>query len=287
MKKLLLIPTVLTSLLSLAQNLVPNGGFELTGTVPCGYSNSNTEFDNSIIDWNSPTSGTPDIQSTLIAQSCWNNQPNSNYSGPGCSTGSQVPNSGNNFAGFYTYTPSISQREYLQIQLSAPMVPGNMYYVKLYVSLADRAKYASNNIGVGFSTSSTFTSTTHALGYMPEVLFTNVISDETNWVLLIDSIVPTEAYEYIIIGNFLDNASTITVAGSGCINGAYYYCDDICISTDITTCETSVGINEFFKPEKKLMRILDTMGRETKYKPNTTLIYIYSDGTTEKVYIVE
>lgn len=287
MKKLLLISIIFTSLFSLAQNLVPNSGFELTGTVPCGWSNSSTEFDNSIVDWNSPTNGTPDIQSTLLAQSCWNNQPNSIYTGPGCSTGSQVPHSGNNFAGFYTYTPSLTQREYLQVQLSEPMVPGNMYYVKLYVSSADQAKYTTNNIGVGFSTSSTFTSTIAELGYMPEILFTDVISDETNWVLLMDSIVPAEAYEYIIIGNFLDDVSTNAVTGSGCTNGAYYYCDDICISTDTATCESSVGINELLKPEKKLLRIVDTMGRETKNKSNTILIYIYSDGTTEKVFRVE
>ena len=29
------------------------------------------------------------------------------------------------------------------------------------------------------------------------------------------------------------------------------------------------------------------MGRETEDKPNTMLIYIYSDGTTEKVYRIE
>jgi len=286
MKKFML-PLILLSNVCLGQNIVPNSGFELTEIVPCGWSDTSTEFDNSIVDWNSPTNGTPDIQSAQLAQSCWNNQPNSVYTGPGCSTGSQVPHSGNNFAGFYTYTPGVVQREYLQVQLSAPMVPGNLYYVKLYVSAADRAKFTTNNIGVGFSTSSNFTSTIAELGYMPEILFTDVISDETNWVLLMDSIVPTEAYEYIIIGNFLDDASTITVSGSGCIGGAYYYCDDICISTDTTTCGSSVGINELLTPEKKLIRIVDTMGIEREDKPNSLLIYIYSDGTTEKVFSVE
>ncbi|XOV69279.1 MAG: hypothetical protein ACFHU9_08845 [Fluviicola sp.] len=38
---------------------------------------------------------------------------------------------------------------------------------------------------------------------------------------------------------------------------------------------------------KELVRITDLMGRESKDIPNTTLIYIYSDGTTEKVYRIE
>jgi len=36
-----------------------------------------------------------------------------------------------------------------------------------------------------------------------------------------------------------------------------------------------------------LVKIVDMMGRETAYKPNTVLLYIYSDGTTERVFKLE
>ena len=36
-----------------------------------------------------------------------------------------------------------------------------------------------------------------------------------------------------------------------------------------------------------LIQILDMMGRETSFKPNTPLIYVYDDGTTEKVFTIE
>jgi hypothetical protein len=287
MKTLLFILTFFNVFFSFAQNLVPNSGFELTETVPCGWSNSNTIFDNAIVDWNSPSFGTPDILSTLITQDCWNYQPNSSYLGPGCATGFQVPHSGNNFAGFYTYTPSISQREYLQVKLSTPMVPGNLYYVKLYVSLADNAKFMTNNIGVGFSTSSTFASIGGPLAYVPQINFTDTISDQTNWVLLMDSIIPEAAFEYIIIGNFFNDATTNVVTDFGCTNGAYYYCDDVCVSTDYNTCNSGVGINELTTPEKKLLRIVDIMGREIQHQSNTMLIYVFSDGSTQKVFNVE
>ena len=39
--------------------------------------------------------------------------------------------------------------------------------------------------------------------------------------------------------------------------------------------------------EKKLIRIVDIMGRDTEDKPNTVLIYIYNDGNTEKVFRVD
>jgi len=38
---------------------------------------------------------------------------------------------------------------------------------------------------------------------------------------------------------------------------------------------------------KNLVQILDLMGRETSFKPNTPLIYVYDDGSIEKVFSVE
>ena len=49
----------------------------------------------------------------------------------------------------------------------------------------------------------------------------------------------------------------------------------------------SVGIEELYNTPKQLLRIVDLMGRETEFKPNTPLIYIYSDGSSEKVFEVE
>jgi hypothetical protein len=53
--------------------------------------------------------------------------------------------------------------------------------------------------------------------------------------------------------------------------------------------DPSLGISDaiIIGKSKEVVKIIDTMGRETEYKPNTLLIYIYSDGTTEKVCRVE
>ena len=47
------------------------------------------------------------------------------------------------------------------------------------------------------------------------------------------------------------------------------------------------GINEGSHTTKKLLKITDLTGRDTPYKPNTVLIYIYNDGSTEKMFIFE
>lgn len=47
--------------------------------------------------------------------------------------------------------------------------------------------------------------------------------------------------------------------------------------SDLSSTETTI----------ELVKIVDLMGRETEFKPNTALIYVYSDGSTEKVFVVE
>jgi hypothetical protein len=50
---------------------------------------------------------------------------------------------------------------------------------------------------------------------------------------------------------------------------------------------SNVGIEELLQTEKALVKIVDFMGRETEFKPNTPLIFIYSDGTRERVMKLE
>ena len=50
---------------------------------------------------------------------------------------------------------------------------------------------------------------------------------------------------------------------------------------------TSVGLIELDATPRELIKITDLMGRETENRPNTILIYIYSDGSAEKVFQAE
>ena len=49
---------------------------------------------------------------------------------------------------------------------------------------------------------------------------------------------------------------------------------------------STVGISEL-TTTNNLIQILDLMGRETSFKPNTPLIYVYEEGNIEKVFSVE
>jgi hypothetical protein len=47
------------------------------------------------------------------------------------------------------------------------------------------------------------------------------------------------------------------------------------------------GIEELSGDTKQLIRVSDLMGRETVVQPNKLLIYTYSDGSKEKIFIYE
>ena len=68
-----------------------------------------------------------------------------------------------------------------------------------------------------------------------------VISDTQNWVLVSGWFIADAAYEYIVIGNFFDDAhttvETITTLGHG---GSYCYIDDVCVSADSTQCNVVI-----------------------------------------------
>ena len=49
----------------------------------------------------------------------------------------------------------------------------------------------------------------------------------------------------------------------------------------------AAGVAELTVQQKQLIKIYDLMGSETEYKPNTPLIFIYSDGTIERVMKLE
>ena len=52
--------------------------------------------------------------------------------------------------------------------------------------------------------------------------------------------------------------------------------------------DCNVGISELNSNQpKELIKIVNLLGQEVEYTPNTVLIYQYSDGTSEKVFTME
>ena len=233
-----------------AQNLVPNPDFEQRDSDFCGIAGS-TDLANSLADWYSPTSGTPDVYFTDIASSCWNFQPNSTYPGPIGIKGSQLPRSGSSMSGIGVYTiAGMNQREYIQVELSSSLIPTGKYLVEYYVSLADYTEFASNNLGFHLSTTAVSNGTNGVLSVSPQFSSTNVIGDTQGWVRVVDTIVASDAFSFLTIGNFDNDASTVVEANATAsfepgMYGAYYFIDDVRVERvieDPTASTNEIGI---------------------------------------------
>ena len=92
--------------------------------------------------------------------------------------------------------------------------------------------------------------------------------------------------QYSIVFNTQNEEEYITVqVDTGNISQHSVFIDNfVLVETEepLTT-----PINEIAQQEKQLLRIVDVLVKETPYKKNTPLFYIYNDGTVEKKIIVE
>ncbi|MEI6817414.1 MAG: T9SS type A sorting domain-containing protein [Bacteroidota bacterium] len=225
-RRLLLVMILgLVGLSGKGQNLVPNSSFEIYDT--CPY--SNTDQIHFAVGWIS--SLTPDYFNTC-ATSTLVSVPNNAY-------GFHYAASGNAYAGFYAKHYFLhNYREHAVIHLISSLLIGTRYYVSIKVSLTplgDGTQYCGvNKLGVLFSTIQYDDFNPTPINNFAHVYTDSIISDTLNWVTIKGSFLADSNYSFVNIGNCFNDMSTdtIQIAGSHCT--AYYYLDDVCVSTDST-----------------------------------------------------
>lgn len=88
---------------------------------------------------------------------------------------------------------------------------------------------------------------------------------------------------YSPINGEINQFFPMTITGNYAVEITINSCSDTssCYIVDYT------GIEELNSVNKELVKIIDFMGRETEFKPNTPLIFIYSDGTRGRMMKLE
>lgn len=210
-------------------NLVPNPSFELYDTCPDVVVTN--YFDGYVTSWKK-YAGSPEYFNSCAAQGLGRGVP--------CNAaGYQQPATGNAYAGLYTYesgNPDI--REFIGIQLSFPLLIGTKYYVAFKTSLAIDTNhvfnYATSNIGARFSSVPYSFDNPAPVDNWAQVFNTNVITDTSGWTTVQGSFIADSAYQYVTIGNFFTDSATTLVYMQDTLYdiSAYYYIDDIYVSTD-------------------------------------------------------
>ncbi|HTB07474.1 MAG TPA: T9SS type A sorting domain-containing protein [Bacteroidia bacterium] len=235
-----------------AQNLVPNYSFENKLQCPT----SPDEFAAYVSLWEGGGGGGPSYYTQCVGDSIVNT--------PSNAYGYQYARTGVSYAGIYTFVKTvINERSYIQDSLTSPLVAGTKYFLTFYVSLADNYKYACNNIEAYFSDSALVYNNWDVKSYLiPQVTndtLYNPLKDTTDWIKVAGSFVAKGGEKYIIIGNFKDDAHSDTIPvksnrGDTLMNwaNAYYFIDDVIVSTDSNYADSISAIGEFKVESEKL-----------------------------------
>lgn len=244
MKRLILLALLFLHSLAWGQNLVKNGDFELFNNCPVMFSNMiDADF------CSQPTEGTCDYFNACSL-------PPSYVGVPSNVAGGQPAYTGNAYGGFITFVdPSFGSvyKEYIQMVLDPPMTPGVEYNVCFVVSLSGYSGYASNGLGVAFNQGEFTEFGTDILSLPPAYYSNLLITDTTNWTPIAFNFTPTQAYDRIIVGGFLDDSQITTQAVPFTSTGdplqdlsflSYYYFDHIVVSPAAQTPQVNIAQND-------------------------------------------
>jgi hypothetical protein len=194
---------------SFDNNLINNSGFEAFVKCPDkpGQLYNTTK-------WYSPTPSTPDYFNSCYTDKTvydWKIGVPANFAG------NSPAKEGNAYAGILNYivedtvasiqvhpgSKYYNYREYLETKLNKPLITGQTYAVQFYIKLSSKSR-VSTSIGLLLSKNEVKDTISMVLSDLNPQLNLNSTSD-TGWVLLADTFVADDSYEYLIIGNFKDD----------------------------------------------------------------------------------
>lgn len=215
----------------IAQNLVPNPGFEELSRCPHSFSTDKKDF--IVPGWNSPTNGTPDH----FHGCSWGEA-----DVPFNWAGSSNAHTGKGYAGMYVWNrrdDDKSYREYIQCELAEPLVKGERYILEFYYKLASYSVYVSNRIGL------VITATPLSFNHDQPIEMTPTISIEKDtavtdasgsWEHAVMEYVASGDERYVTIGNFFKNNETKSTRlphrigkNTMLTTSAYYFIDDVSV----------------------------------------------------------
>lgn len=218
-------------------NLVPNPSFEsytMCPTSSISINNTGT--------WYNANAATADYFNACVPPAGAFGVPQ-NFFG-----GQAAYNGGNGYAGIVAWMGGTIWREYIQTQLSSPLMAGQPYYLSFYVSAAELNGIATDDFGAYLSVAPiTMSPSVGNFSVVPQVanLQGQFLTDTVNWIKISGSFIAAGGEQYITIGNFNDNATTSTVVvstSSNSANSAYYYIDEVCLSSNPFTCDVNIGV---------------------------------------------
>jgi hypothetical protein len=218
--KLIFTPLIFAgSFFCYAQNLVQNPSFEFHDNDPGTYGNGSVS---KAFYWFNDGPGTSDY---------FHSDFNNIYSRvPVNECGTQIPHSGDAYAGIYTceHTSVPNVRDYIRNQLASPLIAGNVYQISFYASLADNCVIATS-FGAKLSVSP-ITTFNGFLMLTTEDIHANTLTDKQNWTLVTGTYTASGGEQFLTIGSFFDDLHSDTMHLDSGYLFSYYYIDDVSVT---------------------------------------------------------
>ena len=205
-------------------NIIPNPSFELYASPPIGWFYKGEHYTAVMKYWSSATNASPDVFGPRVrVPAHWAEK----------GFGKQSPRTGNSMSGITTYGCEQGKphcREYVQIQMSEPLVTGQAYQAEMWVSHLPKS-LRSNNLGFYFSKEKIEEITDGVLNFTPQVMADEILEGNNHkWLKVSGRFTAQTAAEYLIIGNFLpDNLTQVKPGDEGSLPYAYYYIEDVLV----------------------------------------------------------
>ncbi|MCZ4410637.1 T9SS type A sorting domain-containing protein [Cryomorphaceae bacterium 1068] len=236
---LFLLALLAGSVNGLAQNLVPNGGFEEGINCPTQAANVTLEC----ADWYASIAApeqelpTPEWYHTCSEIDL--------LSPPELAFGNESPFSGEGIIGLYTYYIQDNYREIVGVELIEPLEIGMSYLVELSVSgmELEGTNVSSNNIGFNFSTHEFY----DILGFpinSSHYTSESIIPIE-GWTTISEVFVADSSYNYLHIGNFYDDENTLADLSELPFGRAYYAIDEVSVTPVLSVANQKKGRDSF------------------------------------------
>ncbi|MDX1477180.1 MAG: OmpA family protein [Saprospiraceae bacterium] len=222
------------------ENLVPNGSFEAYSSTPLGWFYTGADFTRVVKFWESPTAASPDVYGPKVfVPSQWKDK----------GFGEAAVHDGKSMVGLTLYGCEGGKphcREYVQIQLTEPLVIGQRYALSFWTTHLPRSMRI-NNLGAAFVHHRISSPLDEALHLRPQVAAAQVIECENGaWHQVEATFTADSVMSYLILGNFATDAET---EAKRCSSGdhlpyAYYYIDDVVMQKLPPILEVPVPAND-------------------------------------------
>jgi hypothetical protein len=211
---------------------------------------------------------------------------------PNTPTGYHQTHTGVGMIGVFTYVnPNASgwpdYREFVGIPLVSSLTIGQKYYMSFFLSFGRRYPIGlgtnaigADKLGMKFSTIPYTETTPPVLNNLAHLYTDSIYTDTLQWIKISGSFIADSTYNYVMLGNFFDEANTDTLYFGGpnkWANESYYFIDDICVSTDSIFNGTSTNIATTSQSESQL---------SIYPNPVTDIVNIETASDIEEIYLI-